>query len=312
MDALFIQGRSVAPEQLDWIRHLIRGHPQWGRFRLSQHIAEQWNWRNAAGRLKDMAARTLLLKLERRALLQLPKRQRGGGSRSALVRQAKQRPLGTEPLIQNRLQELLPVRLVPVDGLPERQVLAGLLAQHHYLDYHRPVGENVQYLAQDRSGRWLAGLVFGAAAWKCAPRDQYVGWDAPTRQRHLHLVANNMRWLVLPWIGVPHLASYLLGLAAARISSDWQRKYGHRIYLLETFVEQERFSGACYQAAQWIGLGSTQGRSRNDRDGSLQVPCKDVYVYPLIPSFRNHLSSPEQTSTLTGASTHGQDCSLCP
>ena len=144
-----------------------------------------------------------------------------------------------------------------------------------------------------------AGLVFGAAAWKCAPRDQYIGWDSRTRELHLHLVANNMRWLVPPWVQVPHLASHLLGLAAARLSSDWQNKYGHRIYLLETFVERARFAGACYQAAQWIALGSTQGRSRNDRDGSLQVPCKDVYVYPLTPSFRNHLVSHEPTSSPT-------------
>jgi Domain of unknown function (DUF4338) len=311
MDTLFIQGRSVAPEQLESIRQWIREHPDWGRFRLSQHIAEQWNWRNAAGRLKDMAARTLLLKLERRALLQLPKRRRAGGNRPAPVREAKQRPLLTEPLIQTRLDELLPLRFTPVDGLPERQVLAGLLSQHHYLDYRRPVGQNLQYLVGDRSGRLLAGLVFGAAAWKCAPRDQYIGWDSRTRELHLHLVANNMRWLVLPWVRVPQLASHLLGLVAARISSDWQNKYGHRIYLLETFVERARFSGACYQAAQWIALGSTQGRSRNDSDRLLQVPCKEVYVYPLTPSFRNHLCSSHQpTYRPTEAPIHGPVDSL--
>jgi len=291
MDALFIQGRSVGPEQLEWIRQLIRMNPQWGRFRLSQHIAEQWNWRNAAGHLKDMAARTLLLKLERRALLQLPPRRRGGGSLPAKARELQQRLLLTEPLIQQRLAELLPLRLAPVDGVRERQVLTELLAQHHYLGYRRPVGQNIQYLARDGSGRVLACLVFGAAAWKCAPRDQFIGWDAPTRERHLHLVANNMRWLLLPWVRVPQLASHLLGLATARISWDWQHKYGHRIYLLETFVERERFSGACYQAAQWIALGSTQGRSRDDSERLLQVPCKDIYVYPLTPSFRHHLSS---------------------
>jgi len=291
MDALFIQGRSVGPEQLEWIRQLIRMNPQWGRFRLSQHIAEQWNWRNAAGHLKDMAARTLLLKLERRALLQLPPRRRGGGSLPAKARELQQRLLLTEPLIQQRLAELLPLRLAPVDGVRERQVLTELLAQHHYLGYRRPVGQNIQYLARDGSGRVLACLVFGAAAWKCAPRDQFIGWDAPTRERHLHLVANNMRWLLLPWVRVPQLASHLLGLATARISWDWQDKYGHRIYLLETFVERERFSGACYQAAQWIALGSTQGRSRDDSERLLQVPCKDIYVYPLTPSFRDHLSS---------------------
>jgi hypothetical protein len=177
--------------------------------------------------------------------------------------------------------------------------------------YRRPVGQNLQYLVGDRSGRWLAGLVFGAAAWKCAPRDQYIGWDSRTRELHLHLVANNMRWLVLPWVRVPQLASHLLGLVAARISSDWQNKYGHRIYLLETFVERARFSGACYQAAQWIALGSTQGRSRNDSDRLLQVPCKEVYVYPLTPSFGNHLCSSHQpTYRPTEVPIHGPVDSL--
>jgi hypothetical protein len=312
MDALFIQGRSVSFEQLEWIRRLIREHPAWGRFRLSQHITQQWNWRNAAGQLKDMAARTLLLKLERRALLQLPKRRCGGGSRPAPGREAKQRPFVTEPLIQNKLQELLPLRLAPVDGLPERQMLAGLLAQHHYLGYRRSVGENLQYLARDRSGRCLACLVFGAAAWKCAARDQYIGWDSQSRARHLELVANNMRLLVLPWVRVHHLASHLLGLAAGRISSDWQNKYGHRIYLLETFVERARFSAVCYQAAQWVVVGSTQSRSRNDRAHSLQVPCKDVYLYPLTPSFRHRLLNPEPTSGPMGVATASQIGSLPP
>ena len=307
MDVLLIQGRSIGSEQLEWIRQLIRTHPQWGSFRLSLHIAEQWNWRNGVGRLKDMAARTLLLKLERRALLQLPRRRCGGGSLPTQAREIKQRLLLTEPLIHKRLEELLPLRLAPVDGLRERQVLTELLAHHHYLGYRRPVGQNIQYLARDHSGCVLACLVFGAAAWKCAPRDQFIGWDAQTRQRHLHLVANNMRWLLLPWVRVPQLASHLLRLAAARISSDWQHKYGHRIYLLETFVERARFSGACYQAAQWIGLGSTQGRSRNDSKRLLQVACKDIYLYPLTPSFRNHLG----VSNPTEPPIHGPVCS-CP
>lgn len=298
MTAQYIQGRLIALEQLDWIRQLIRDHPQWGRFRLSLHIAEQWNWRNAAGQLKDMAARTLLLKLEKRALLQLPKRRCGGGSRPAQAPDATQLTLITEALIQVPLPELLPLRVEPVAGSKERQVLAGLLGQYHYLGYRRPVGENLQYLARDPRGRLLACLVFGAAAWKCAPRDQYIGWKPRTRECHLHLLANNMRLLVLPWVKVPHLASHLLGLATARISSDWQNKYGHPIYLLESFVERDRFSGVCYQAANWVGVGQTQSRSRNDRNHALQVPCKDVYVYPLTRSFSSRLQvlSNEQTS----------------
>jgi hypothetical protein len=291
MDALFMQGRSVSFEQLEWIGQLIGEHPGWGRFRLSQHIAQQWNWRNAAGQLKDMAARSLLLKLEKRGLLQLPKSQTGGGGSRLVQRSGKRLPLLTQPLIALPFYELLPISLELIEGSAQRQVLRGLLDQYHYLGYQRAVGENVAYLARDRAKRVLACLVFGAAAWKCAPRDRYIGWDPTRRQAHLHGVANNMRLLVLPWIRVKHLASHLLGAVANRICSDWQRKYGHPIYLLETFVERDRFSGGCYQAANWCLLGQTQSRSRNDRDRTLHVPCKDVYVYPLIGSFRDRLQT---------------------
>jgi len=286
MQTLYLQGRSVAPEQLDWIRALMAAHPDWGRFRLSVHIAEQWNWRNAAGRLKDMAARTLLLKLERRGFLELPRRRCGGGSRPTPRPTAELLAVETEPLIQGPLVPLLPLSLVRVDGSRERRLLARFLGQFHYLGYRRPVGENLQYLARDRHGRPLACLVFGAAAWKCAPRDQYLGWDAASRAARLSRIANHMRFLILPWVRVKHLASHLLGLAARRVSADWQDKYGHAIDLLETFVEAGRFTGTCYRAANWVWVGQTQGRSRNDQAHAQSVPRKDVYLYALARSLR--------------------------
>jgi hypothetical protein len=292
MQTLYIQGRSLAPAQLDWIRGLMTEHPDWGRFQLSVPIAEQWNWRNGAGRLKDMAARTLLLKLQRRGLIGLPAGRRGGGSRPAAVPQADQLALWTEPPLEAPLGQLLPLTVRPVDGGPERGLLAKLLGEFHYLGYRRPVGENLQYLARDRQGRALAGLVFGAAAWKCAPRDHYIGWDSACRQARIHLVANNMRFLVLPWVRVRHLASHLLGLVARRLSGDWQDKYGHPIHLLETFVERGRFAGCSYRAANWLGVGLTQGRSRNDRQRALRVACKEVYLYPLGRQFRRALLAP--------------------
>lgn len=292
MQTIYLQGRCLAPEHLDWIRDLIAAYPDWGRTRLSVHIAQQWNWRNQAGRLKDMAARTLLLKLQRRGLLQLPAAQGGVGSRPATIPKAHQLEQWTEPLIQEPLRQLLPLRVVPVASGLERGVLAKLLGQFHYLGYRRAVGENLQYLARDCQGRALAGLVFGAAAWKCAARDHYIGWDGLYRQARIHLVANNMRFLVLPWVRVGGLASHLLGLVAGRLSADWQDKYGHPIYLLETFVESGRFAGCSYRAANWLRVGQTQGRSRNDRQRALRVPCKEVYVYPLGRQFRRALLAP--------------------
>jgi hypothetical protein len=196
-----------------------------------------------------------------------------------------------EPVFKGQLKELLPLRVALVEQPVQRQLFAGLLGRFHYLGYRRPVGENLQYWVRERTGSVVACLVFGAAAWKCAARDHYIGWEPLVRQAHLHLVANHMRFLILPWVRVPHLASHVLGLAASRLSGDWREKYGHGICLLETFVERGRFSGSSYRAANWVHAGSTQGRSRNDRRRTLAVPCKDVYLYPLVPQFRRALGA---------------------
>ncbi len=153
------------------------------------------------------------------------------------------------------------------------------------------MGENLQYLARERTGRPVACLLFGAAAWQCADRDQHIGWDATTRAARLHLITNNTRFLIAPWVDSPCLASHALGLVQRRIGSDWQRKYGHPIDLLETFVERDRFAGTCYQAANWIRVGQTKGRTRQDApDGQRhQVPIKDIYLFPLHRRFSQRL-----------------------
>ena len=154
------------------------------------------------------------------------------------------------------------------------------LRDHHYLGL-RIVGENLGYLVRDRAGRDLGCLLFGAAAWSCAARDRFLEWSAPERAQQLSQVANNTRFLILPWVKAPHLASHVLGLVARQIDADWRRKYGHGIRWLETFVERGRFRGTCYRAANWRCAGTTRGRSRQDRRGTLQVPVKDVYLYRL-------------------------------
>jgi hypothetical protein len=153
-----------------------------------------------------------------------------------------------------------------------------------------PVGENLQYVVRDGGDRLLAVLVFGAAAWKCAARERWIGWSPAQRQARLSWIANNQRFLILPWVKVRCLASHVLGGVARRIGADWQSKYGHPVVLLETFVERERFAGTCYRAANWQALGSTRGRSRQDRQRTLQVPVKDVYACALRPNFREALT----------------------
>jgi hypothetical protein len=154
------------------------------------------------------------------------------------------------------------------------------LDRYHYLGL-RVVGENIGYLVKDHQGRALACLLFGAAAWCCAPRDRALGWGRQERQERLREMANNTRFLILPWVRVPHLASHVLGRVVRRIDRDWREKYGHGLRWLETFVERERFAGTCYRAANWQCVGQTQGRSRQDREHCTRVPVKDVYLYAL-------------------------------
>jgi hypothetical protein len=283
-----VQGRSLEAGDLSWLRALIYEHPDWNRSELSRQIARHWQWTNDAGQLKDIAARTMLRKLEQRQLITLPPRQRSPPHSRNSSRRIKPVSHPSDP-ITSALVDLQPVQLKCIEDKPSRELFAHLLHTHHYLSYSRPVGENLAFLIFDRTERPLGCLLFGAAAWKVAPRDEFIGWDTCARTRNLPLVANNMRFLILPWVRVPHLASHVLGLAARNLSALWQLKYGHPICLLETFVERERFRGTAYRAANWIKVGATKGRSRNDRQHNLQVPVKDIYCYPLHRQFHRLL-----------------------
>lgn len=287
--ALTIQGRQIGASELATIQQLISSHPQWHRTRISQELCREWNWCNEAGRLKDIAARSLLRKLDHQGLIQLPAAVRSANN-AFRNRPVTQLALDLEPVqIEGRLSDLQPLRINRVTHTQQVQLFRTLLQRHHYLGYRGPVGENLKYLVYDRQGRLLACLLYGAAAWRVASRDRFIGWDESARQCGLSRIANNMRFLILPDIRVPHLASHLLALISRRISADWQEKYGHPILLLETFVEQPRFAGTCYKAANWILVGRTTGRTRNHRRGTPMAPVKSVWLYPLHRSFQQRL-----------------------
>ena len=294
MEPICVQGRSLTGDDLAGLRALIAQHPDWHRTALSRYLCELWNWRSGAGRIKDMAARTLLLKLQAKGLIKLPPPQ------ACTRRPCAQAPLSWQPellacgpgLIQGELSSLQPLSLELAHGTALRRRAAQLLRQHHYRGFHGAVGENVQYLAKDVQGREVAVMVFGAAAWKVAVRDEFIGWSVAQRQQHLSAIANQQRFLILPWVRVPHLASHLLALAAGRLSENWQARYGHPVWLLETFVEVERFAGTAYKAAGWRELGLTTGRTRQDSQRTLRTPRKSVWVRPLHPAFRQHLMAP--------------------
>jgi len=287
---LVIQGRKIRPEDVALIRALLEGPAGSNRTRLSRELCALWNWRNGVGRLKDMACRTLLLKLEARGMLRLPPRI------TASVNGLRNRSVGhlehDQTPMEGPLGCLRPIRLEPVaEGTTEALLFKFLLQRYHYLGHRNCVGQNLKYLVRDRQGRPLACLLFGAAAWKAAARDQWIGWDAQQRQRHLGWVSNNARFMVLPWVRVPHLASHLLGRVAVRLSADWQQKYGHPIYLLETFVEAPRFAGTCYRAAGWVRVGQTTGRTRNDDGRKPRTAPKAIYLKALSPDVRQRLTA---------------------
>ena len=285
---MVLQGREVTAADIELIRVLLAAHPTRGRTPLSAELCRRWNWRNARGQLKDMACRTLLLKLERAGHIRLPPRLRpsSNGLRN-------RRPPVAPPVrvpVRGPLRGVLPVSVsIVTPNSDDAQVFNGLLAHGHYLGHRNTVGENLRYLVRDRHGRVVACALFGSAAWKCADRDAFLGWDRAARERNLQRLTNNTRFLIPAWVQVPHLASHVLSLIVRRIRADWQAKYGHPVHALETFVDRSRFKGTCYRAANWLRLGETRGRTRNDRHTRIHVPVKDVYLYPLVKDFKEAL-----------------------
>ena len=285
---MVIQGREITHDDIESVRRLIKANPSWKRTRLSKELCVLWDWRAANGQMKDMACRSFLLKLEQGGYIHLPPSQKSPNN--SLRNRSIPYVAHQRAAITGSLDTVAPVHIESVEKRSLLRLFKCLLAWYHYLGFSGTVGENMKYMVFDREHNPLACLLFGSAAWKSAPRDDFIGWDAGTRKANLNLLTNNMRFLILPWVRVPHLASHILSKVARRISSDWLRKYGHPIYLLETFVERERFRGTCYQAANWILCGQTKGRSRNDRYATLKVPIKDIYLYPLTKRFREVLN----------------------
>ena len=295
-EILRIRGREIGSAELDQIRCWLWTHPEWSRRRLSEELARDWDWRTPTGQLKDIAARDLLNRLEGRGLIRLPARQhRGGRQIPRALRRTEQLPLILIPtvrILKRDLSQLLPLSWHQAQaGEGQRAQIARYLAEHHYLGYPDGLGQ-IHYLVRDGQGQDLACLLFGPASWKVAARDRYIGWSSSQRPSRLAHLANNSRFLILPWKQSPHLASHLLAQAVRRLRVDWPARHGRPLWLVETFVETERFSGTCYQAANWVKVGQTQGRTRNDRWHVRQTPRKDIYLLPLLPEFRQRLCAP--------------------
>ncbi len=281
------RGRSVTSEQIAFIRQLITDHPHLSRWKLSRQLCESWQWKQANGALRDMVCRGLLLMLDRAGEIQLPPVKRVVRNRLA----QRERP---EPVIpDNRpvlgsLGDLQPLEFVQVRRTAEEPLFNSLLEQYHYLGYEQPVGEHVKYLVK------AGGQVIACLAWSSAPRhlklrDRYVGWSEEARERNVHMLAHNTRFLILPWVRVPHLASHVLGHMAKLVPQDWQQRYAHPIYWLETFVDTSRFAGTCYRAANWQEIGATQGRGHRAPTLEQTQTVKRMLGLPLHRKFRELL-----------------------
>lgn len=284
------RGRVVTSSDVAAIRALIAAHPDASRRQLSARLCEAWDWRQPNGELRDMVCRSLMLALDRAGHLALPP-VRKRPPNNAIVRRPRATIALDTTVLRTSLAALDPLAIYPVRRTPEESLYDGLIAAHHYLGYVRPVGEHLKYVvfAGDRP---VACLGWGSAPRHLGPRDRFIGWSAAARRRNMHLVAYNTRFLILPWVEVPHLASHLLGQTARRIAADWQAAYGHPVHYLETFVDPTRFRGTCYRAANWIALGMTTGRGHQDLTHRPNRPAKEVLGYPLTPRFRALLSAP--------------------
>jgi hypothetical protein len=281
------RGKDYGVEGIREIKEVIAEHQDKSRRFISQEICRRWSWRQPNGVLKDMICRGLLVRLEAEGLIELPPRKKDP-PHLLPRRQRPFVPINQRP-ITGKLSDLKPLEIIQVRRTALEKFYKELIGQYHYLGYSRPVGEHLEYVAM------CDGRPVACSGWSSAPRhigcrDRYIGWSQKQRQGRLYFLLINTRFLILPWVRVPHLASHLLGRLSRRISQDWQRFYHHEVVWLEAFVDPDRgYKGTCYKAANWIYLGHTTGRGKNDHSKKANRSLKAVFGYPLRRDFREVL-----------------------
>jgi hypothetical protein len=279
-------GRDFSEAELGKIRKIIASEDRPNRVAISRRVCEAFSWHKADGGLKEMSCRVALLRMERDGLIRLPPPEKGNGNRTAKVRISS--ASDPKPEVCVGAGALGPLRLERVVKGTNSQLWNELIERYHYLG-HKPLpGAQLRYFAYSGSDL-LATLGFGASAWSVAGRDRHIGWSVQQRKRNLHLIVNNARFLILPWIQSRNLASKILSLASKQIRQDWYTKYNYSPVLLETFVEIDRFTGTCYRAANWQQVGITQGRGKLEKSMQGKLPKKYVLLYPLIKNFKEKL-----------------------
>ncbi len=279
-----IRGRKISDEDIELIRKTIETYFHRGRKHISRQLAHHWQWYQANGQLKDMACRYILLFLEKQGIIKLPTRLINAHNDK---KKPKRRRLEEIPL-NGTVKDHTSLKIILLEKPGEYKYWNDIIHTYHYQGHKLIVGKYLKYIAYIKD-KPVACLGWGSAAWSLKGRDQWIGWDKATKDKNLYGVVNNIRFLILPWVKIKYLASYLLGLSVKRVPQDWQRRYGHPIYLIETFVEKERFSGTCYKAANWIYLGETKGSAKRGSNHDYHGKIKKIFVYPLVKDFRRRL-----------------------
>ena len=280
------RGRTLDELSLTFVRSQIEQHGEKGRSHIARMLCEHWGWRQANGALKEFACRDFLLRLEEAGLVVLPARK--CTKNNLKPKDFSRIPFFVQQSLAGGVSHFSGLEVRPVADREERYLCDWLIHHHHYLGYDAPVGEHLKYLAF-LSGQVVACIIWASAAWRCGSRETFIGWNDSQKRAHLPLVANNVRFLILPWIQIKHLASKILAANTRRLSGDWQEKWNHQVVLAETFVDIERFAGTCYRAANWIFAGVTKGSAKRGASYYHHGHPKALYLYPLHPRFRERL-----------------------
>jgi len=282
------RGRLISAQDIAFIQDLIAENPRLSRRRLSAKLCEAWNWVQPNGALRDMVCRGMMLHLHRAGLIELPERRQTPNNPLAQPRRPKPLALSNPDPIQGSLSQLGELEFHQVRRTDQEGLFGSLMQSHHYLGYTQPVGEHLKFLIYAR-GAPVACMAWSSAPRHLGPRDRFIGWSKEQRRHNIGGIAYNTRFLILPWVKVPNLASHLLSRMAKSLSGQWEKVYSHRIRLLETFIDPTLFRGTCYRAANWIYVGQTTGRGKDDQTHKPNRSLKELWLYPLGKNFREQL-----------------------
>jgi len=282
------RGKLLSGDDVAFINRLIGENPSDSRWALSKKLCRAWNWVQPNGALKDMVCRGLMLELHRAGHIRLPAKKRRVNNPFVNRTKPAKVTIDHSPVV-GKLSDIKPLRFCQVRRTGPEKLFNSLIEHYHYLGYCHPVGEQLKYIVYSQQ-RPIACLAWSSAPRHIGCRDRFIGWSAHSRKEHIHLLAYNTRFLILPWVQVRCIASHILARMAKIVCEDWQAIYRHPIYYLETFVDKQRFAGTCYKAANWIYLGDTTGRGKNDHTNKANRSIKAVWGYPLSKHFRTLLS----------------------